>query len=108
MTTSKTLGLWKCPYCDKEYETHRQAQDCATECAHVEYPIETSREEYSCEGCRKVFDDESDAEDCEEKHLSDEFDPFHDKVRIIVNRKRLQRAAEHPAQMKIFEQAVLA
>ena len=94
MVEYKEKTIWKCPYCKKEYDNERDAEDCATECADVDSPEEDTKTIYVCQYCKKEYDKEEDAEKCEKNHAEDQ-DDFYSK-------ERLKQASENPAQKKLI------
>lgn len=103
MTIEITRHVFICPYCEKEYETYDQAEDCALDCADIEYPDMDGKDvwEYKCSLCGKVYDDEFDAEECEREDMEDNPE-LAEKMESIRSRERLKLAAEHPGQRHLF------
>ena len=95
MVEYKEKKFWKCPRCDNEYDTWEDALVCATECADIEYPIENTKSFAVCEYCKKEYEDEEEAEECEEHHTKNQDEYF--------NKFNLKKAGEHPNQLKIQE-----
>ena len=93
MIEYKTKKLWKCPYCNKEFDTHEDALECSQECADIEYPIEDNKTFAICGYCGDEFDDESEAEDCEQNHIENK-DRFYSKYALKI-------ASQNPNQLKL-------
>ena len=93
MVTYKTKSIWKCPYCEKDYDNENDAYECARECADIDSPEEDEKSIYGCEYCGKKFNDEDDAESHEKLHKENKDDAY--------TKVKLKEAGEHPNQSKI-------
>jgi len=87
-------SFWKCPYCEKEYDTWEDALECAEECADIDYPKEDKKTFAVCEFCKKEYEDDEEAEGCEEHHAEEQDDFF--------TKFQLKKAGEHPQQEKLL------
>jgi len=96
---------FECPYCNEKYETYGEANDCAEECNNRSYtePREIVEDFFFvCEYCKKPFNEEKWAEECEINHENKK-DKFYEKHEQKVIRDKLKKAANHPNQKIIKE-----
>jgi len=95
---------YRCPYCNRDYCSYEEADECAKDCVFLEYekPYEvTAKASYICKYCNKQHKTMYDAEYCENKHI--EYDDFFYEE-FVRNEKmqRLKNAANHPDQVKLI------
>ena len=89
---------FKCPYCSEVYKDFEDAEDCATECANIQEPIEA--QQFVCDICNESYVSESDAIVCEQEHEAKN-DLVWRQYEVKKNFEVLKKAASVPGQLRI-------
>jgi len=104
MVEEKTIEWWACPYCHQKYQDEDDANECAKECCEPESAEEAGETtQYFCEMCQKEHKYHQDAADCEERHTKKADRHFEEYTRI-QEFKKLEKAGNHPAQIKLVDE----
>lgn len=94
--------VFKCPYCEDKFDSYDRCNDHIDDCLDREYPKEDEEWEYECSMCQAVFENEWDAESCEEKHIDTE-DYYFKLNQEKEERNKLLIAGNHPSQLKLIQ-----
>ena len=100
MVKDEIVTKYKCPYCDKAYDTVEIAEDCAEDCIDIEPPVEITESIYICEICNEKYDKYFKADDCEQQHMENndrKYLEYLDKE----EKAKLRKAGEHKEQMRL-------
>jgi hypothetical protein len=92
---------YRCPYCSNFSSWDEDTVEEHIIDNHMEEPIWWTCEHYECEMCNKVYEDISDAQECEEKHK--EYDDMHYNGYLDeINKQKLLEAANAPGQRRLI------
>jgi len=94
---------WRCPYCHTMFDKEYDAKDCAVSCAPIDDPEMVSK--IICDMCAEVCNNEQEASECEIQHAKFE-DRYYRAHILKMNFEGLEKAAKHPAQMRLGEVAM--
>jgi hypothetical protein len=97
----ETTTKWRCPYCNREYNTEDRAQECANDCVDIDSPEEVIEEVYCCDYCGAKSEHENEIKNCEIEHEK-KCDKHWQKVQENFKWELLSKAGRHPSQKKLF------
>jgi len=87
---------YECPICGVLHGNNFDALHCCENDVKVVY----KNERFYCEYCGKRYLEHIHAENCEERHETNQ-DKYYETIREHLSRQRLKVAASHPTQTKI-------
>lgn len=103
MVEEKNGTVYVCSYCDREYDSYDDAEECSRDCVSEmrNEPIRKHKEStFNCEYCEEEYPTYSDAADCEQRHEKRK-DKYYDTVMHERSIAELRVASQHPSQYKI-------